>query len=47
MAAAETHSLQDLYEKDETAWLESMAEMIRLNGRIGGCADGNPLLRGP
>ena len=28
MAAAKTESLSALYERDETAWLETMAEMI-------------------
>jgi Domain of unknown function DUF29 len=31
MATAESLSLSDLYENDETAWLEAMAELVRLN----------------
>jgi hypothetical protein len=31
MATAETNSLHELYEQDETAWLDSMSELVRLN----------------
>ena len=31
MATAETFSLKELYDQDETAWLDTMAELVRLN----------------
>ena len=31
MATARTVSLEELYHQDETAWLEAMAELVRLN----------------
>ena len=31
MATANTQSLEELYTEDETAWLDAMAELVRLN----------------
>jgi hypothetical protein len=31
MSTAKSSSLNDLYQEDETAWLETMVELVRLN----------------